>query len=139
VVDELRIRARDSNNLWLLSVSHRVRRRLARLATIYYIKTSLKHRGFNEYRKWTASTRTSLTRPPSLYVQMSSSKHWTWSYFTTDGKFFRDNHSHKNAWCTACLDHHRGLLLQADVHNAASDDMDGPSNRTDAERDVEGE
>lgn len=59
-----------------------------------------------------------------------SSKHWSWGYFFTDGFFFRNNNSYKNAWCIACLNHHKELLLQSDVINAA---ISGTSSELDAE------
>jgi len=47
------------------------------------------------------------------------SKHWAWGYFFTNGLLFRSNNSYKNAWCIACLNHHKELLWQSDVLGAA--------------------
>jgi hypothetical protein len=65
-----------------------------------------------------------------------STKHWSWSHFFTDGLFFRNNNSFKNAWCIACLNHHKGLLRESDVVNAAISGTD--SGRSDAEREAQG-
>lgn len=43
------------------------------------------------------------------------SHHWTWEFFETDSKFYRNNHTNKNAWCMACLNYHRTLLRESDV------------------------
>jgi hypothetical protein len=46
--------------------------------------------------------------------------HWVWAHFVTDGNFFQNNRSNKNAWCTKCLAHHRDLLLSADAAAVAA-------------------
>jgi hypothetical protein len=67
---------------------------------------------------------------------MSSLKHWSWGYFFTDGHFFRNNNSYKNAWCIACLNNQKELLRQSDILDAA---LSGTSsNRTDAEQEALG-
>ena len=71
--------------------------------------------------------------PPCLM----SAKHWSWGYFFTDGLFFRNNNSFKNAWCIACLNHEKELLRQADIISAAVGGTYEP-NRTYAEREAEG-
>jgi hypothetical protein len=66
----------------------------------------------------------------------TQSKHWSWAYFITDGLFFHNNNSYKNAWCIACLNHHKEQLQQADIIGTA---LSGSSNgRTDAEREALG-
>ena len=67
---------------------------------------------------------------------MSSSKHWSWGQFFTDGLFFRNNNFYKNAWCSACLNHHKEQLRQSDVVSTA---LSGTSSeRTEAEREAQG-
>jgi hypothetical protein len=64
------------------------------------------------------------------------SKHWSWEYFFSDGALFRTNNTFKNAWCIACLDHHKERLRQSDVIGTA---MSGTSGgRTDADREAQG-
>lgn len=65
------------------------------------------------------------------------SKTWVWDHFVTDNLFFRKNNYHKNAWCIACLNHHKELLRQSDVLSTAIGGTG--SNRTDAEREAQGE
>jgi hypothetical protein len=66
----------------------------------------------------------------------SNLKHWSWGFFLTDNLFFRNNNSYKNAWCIACLNHHKELLQQSDIVNAA---ISGTGvDRTDAERETQG-
>ena len=50
-----------------------------------------------------------------------ATKHWSWAHFTTDHLYFRNNSYYKNAsaWCTACLNHHKEQLRQADIVNTA--------------------
>ena len=62
---------------------------------------------------------------------MSKTSSWSWDYFITDGNFFRNNHSYKNAWCVACLNLHKDLLRESDVLSVAVDGMGG--GRTEAE------
>ncbi|KIL54278.1 hypothetical protein M378DRAFT_1059173 [Amanita muscaria Koide BX008] len=62
---------------------------------------------------------------------MSTTKHWSWAYFITDNQFFRKNNSFKNAWCTACLNHHKDQLRQLDIVNAAVSGIS--SGRTDTD------
>jgi hypothetical protein len=64
------------------------------------------------------------------------SKNWVWEHFFTDNLFFRNDNYHKNAWCIACLNHHKELLRQSDVVSAAIGGTN--SNRTDAEREAQG-
>ena len=69
-------------------------------------------------------------------LTLMSAKHWSWGYFFTDGHFFRNNNSFKNAWCIACLNHHKELLRQSDILGMA---LTGISNdHTDAERETQG-
>ena len=65
-----------------------------------------------------------------------SSKHWSWGYFFTDGHFFRNNNSFKNAWCIACLNHQKEQLRNSDILGAAISGIGG--SRTDAEREAQG-
>jgi hypothetical protein len=65
----------------------------------------------------------------------SAMKHWSWGYFFTDGHFFRNNNSYKNAWCIMCLNHHKEQLRQSDVLSAAISGTS--SDRTDAEREAQ--
>ena len=65
-----------------------------------------------------------------------STRHWSWGYFFTDGLFFRNNNSFKNAWCIACLNQKKEQIRKADVIIAA---MNGTCDgRTDAERETQG-
>ena len=59
-------------------------------------------------------------------------KHWSWGHFTTDNQFFQNNNFYKNAWCIACVKHHKELLRQADIASAAV------AGRTDADREAQG-
>jgi hypothetical protein len=63
------------------------------------------------------------------------SKHWSWGHFITDGQFFQNNNSHKNVWCLACLNHHKGLLLESDIISTSLDSVGG---HTDAEQEAQG-
>ena len=65
-----------------------------------------------------------------------SGKHWSWGYFFTDGHFFRNNNSFKNAWCIACLNHHKERLRNSDIIGAAESGTGG--GRTEAEREGQG-
>jgi hypothetical protein len=65
-----------------------------------------------------------------------SSKHWSWAYFFTDGLLFRNNNSYKNAWCIACLNHHKDQLREADIIGAAISGTSG--DRTDGQREAQG-
>ncbi|KAM6500083.1 hypothetical protein JOM56_003097 [Amanita muscaria] len=67
---------------------------------------------------------------------MSTTKHWSWAYFITDNQFFRKNNSFKNAWCTACLNHHKDQLRQLDIVNAAVSGIS--SGRTDTNWEAQG-
>ena len=58
------------------------------------------------------------------------STHWTWEFFTTDKRFYRDNHSNKNAWCNACLERHRAMLRASDVVSASLGDTGPGQTRT---------
>ncbi|KAF8158523.1 hypothetical protein B0H34DRAFT_807989 [Crassisporium funariophilum] len=40
------------------------------------------------------------------------SQHWTWEFFTTDGKMYGNNNSNKNVWCTARPNYHCTLLQE---------------------------
>jgi len=65
-----------------------------------------------------------------------SKLHWSWAHFFTDGALFRSNNTFKNAWCIACLDHHKELLRKSDVLGTA---MSGTSSDcTDADREAQG-
>ena len=66
------------------------------------------------------------------------SKHWSWEHFTTDGQLFRNNNFYKNAWCVACLNHHKDMLRDSDasVVSTAINGMGG--GRTELEREVQG-
>ncbi|KAG5649883.1 hypothetical protein H0H81_001649 [Sphagnurus paluster] len=46
---------------------------------------------------------------------MGPALHWVWDHFETDGQFFRENNSNKNAWCIACLDAHRRVIREASM------------------------
>jgi len=45
-------------------------------------------------------------------LTVMSSKHcqWSWGYFFTNNLFFCNNSYYKNAWCIACLNHHKEIL-----------------------------
>jgi hypothetical protein len=74
--------------------------------------------------------------------QPTSTRHWSWNYYMTDGALYRNNKSFKNAWCLACLNHHRDLLQQLEIVNTALtgtvDGQDGYHGCTDAEREAQG-
>ena len=61
------------------------------------------------------------------------STHWTWEFFTTDGLFYRNNHSNKNAWRNACLECHRSMLRASDVVSASLCDTGPGQPRTEVE------
>jgi hypothetical protein len=54
-----------------------------------------------------------------------SAKHWSWGYFFTDGHFFHNNNSFKNAWCIACLNHQKEWLQNSDILGAAESSTGG--------------
>jgi hypothetical protein len=64
------------------------------------------------------------------------SRNWSWDYFFTDGQFFRNNNSYKNAWCLGCLKYHKDRLRESDVLGMAVDGMGG--GRTEEEREAQG-
>ena len=74
--------------------------------------------------------------PFSIAHPFPMSKHWSWGYFITDGQFFRNNNSYKNAWCLACLNHHKDLLQESDIVDMVLNGMGG--GRTDAEWEAQG-
>jgi hypothetical protein len=64
------------------------------------------------------------------------SKNWSWNHFFSDGQFYQNNNSYKNAWCLACLNYQLGLLRESDVVSTALYGMG--SGRTDLEREAQG-
>jgi hypothetical protein len=74
----------------------------------------------------------------SLFIArpFSMSKHWSWGHFITDGQFFRNNNLYKNAWCLACLNHHKDMLWESNIVSTALNGMGG--GRTDAEQEAQG-
>ena len=62
----------------------------------------------------------SITKFSFLILPCSTmSKHWSWGYFITDNQLFRNNNSYKNAWCLACLNHHKDQLQESDIISTA--------------------
>jgi hypothetical protein len=50
--------------------------------------------------------------------------HWSWQHFVTDGSYYRQNNSNKNAWCIKCLEYHCGLIQSEDIVSAALTGVD---------------
>jgi hypothetical protein len=68
---------------------------------------------------------------------MSTTKHWAWDHFVTDGEKYQNNNSNKNAWCNACLVFEETLLRESDIIGVA---MSGfPQARTEEQWQAQGD